>query len=427
MLKVLIVDDEPAALRSLRYLIPWEETGFTVSAVADCGERALELDDEQRFDLIITDIKMPGMDGLQLASAVRSRSDTPVFIVSGFHEFDYARQGIQLGVKDYLLKPVEAEELLRCLDHVKRELARKARLEQTLYRSLPALREQAAERWARGSREALGELAELGIGPEWEYSRYAVMLIELDDSPKKADGTSAVDDDRIRLRCFAVRNITDERAGRHGLSFREDGDRRIVMIIKLHEGLNSERQLADWAERLRQDLIRYAKEEVWIAIGGVAGSPEELPRSYEAALAVSRYRRNARESLPVATSEEVLGTNEAGIALVRQAERIIRRQFKQNAELKRLAAELHVNPNYLGQQFRSVTGMTFKDYVTKLRMETAKELLLYTDKKVYEIADEVGIRDLDWFYKRFKAYAGISANEFRAQTNKKAGPGCPGS
>lgn len=416
MLKVLIVDDEPAALRSLRYLIDWEANGFLVRAEAESGERALELDAEMGFDLIITDIKMPGMDGLELASAIRSRRDIPIFIVSGFHEFEYARQGIQLGVKNYLLKPVEADDLRRCLNHIKGELERKARLAQTLYRSVPALREQAAEQWVNGSVEAMREL---DVWLDLEQFRYCVLLVELEDARGLPEEASSGGDEERRLRYFAIRNIVDERAGCHGLTFRDSGDRKIVLICKLHGGLQSERQLAAWGEGLRQDLLQYAKADVGISIGSIADGPEDVPQSYVAAIAVSRYRRNAKERREVLTSEEALGGNDSGIALVRQAERVIRSQFKEHAELKRVAQELYVNPNYLGQQFRSVTGMTFKDYVLGLRMETAKELLQYTDKKVYEIADEVGIRDLDWFYKRFKAYVGISANEFRATANAR--------
>ncbi|NQX59763.1 response regulator transcription factor [Paenibacillus qinlingensis] len=124
MLKVLLVDDEPVIRAGLAQLIHWEKYGFTIVAKAKNGEQALQLMLEDTPDLIVTDIRMPKMDGLQLIQAVREERNlqTPVIILTGFNEFDYARQAIRYQVRDYLLKPVDKEELIAALTRIRASL-----------------------------------------------------------------------------------------------------------------------------------------------------------------------------------------------------------------------------------------------------------------------------------------------------------------
>ncbi|WP_160031566.1 response regulator transcription factor [Paenibacillus sp. An7] len=85
----------------------------------------------------------------------------------------------------------------------------------------------------------------------------------------------------------------------------------------------------------------------------------------------------------------------------------------QNITLKEISSTLHFNYSYLGQKFKYHENMTFNAYLLQQRMEKAKQLLEKTEMKVYEIANEVGYYEMDWFYKKFKLYTGVSANEYR--------------
>ncbi|WP_127530162.1 helix-turn-helix domain-containing protein [Paenibacillus kobensis] len=91
--------------------------------------------------------------------------------------------------------------------------------------------------------------------------------------------------------------------------------------------------------------------------------------------------------------------------------------LSQNITLKEISNILHFNYSYLGQKFKCHEKMTFNEYLLQQRMEKAKLLLVSTDMKVYEIASEVGYTEMDWFYKKFKAYTGVSANEYRKMTS----------
>ena len=105
--KVFLIEDEIVAREGIRDNVNWNAHGFQFSGDAPDGEIALSLLETTRPDLIITDIKMPFMDGLQLCKIVRERMpDTKIVILSGHDEFEYAHKAINLGVKEYILKPV---------------------------------------------------------------------------------------------------------------------------------------------------------------------------------------------------------------------------------------------------------------------------------------------------------------------------------
>lgn len=112
--KMLIVDDEPIICRGLKDTIPWEKYNIEVIDTAHDGQDAiLKVQNHANVDLVITDVRMPNMDGLQLTSFIhRNYPNIRMIMVSGYDEFSYAQKAIQLGVKDYLLKPVNIEELV---------------------------------------------------------------------------------------------------------------------------------------------------------------------------------------------------------------------------------------------------------------------------------------------------------------------------
>jgi two-component system response regulator YesN len=99
--------------------------------------------------------------------------------------------------------------------------------------------------------------------------------------------------------------------------------------------------------------------------------------------------------------------------IIDKVKEYVRETLNQNITLKEISHILHFNCSYLGQKFKYHESMTFNEYLLQQRMEKAKFLLENTDMRVYEIANEVGYIEMDWFYKKFKAYTGVSANEYR--------------
>ncbi|TBL77364.1 response regulator [Paenibacillus thalictri] len=126
-IKLLIVDDEPIICRGLRETIPWETIDAEVMGEASDGAEALELIGRLPVDLVLTDIHMDGMDGIALSKKLRELyPHIRIMILSGYDDFEYARQALRIGVEDYLLKPVDVDELMAMVKRIGGELTQEA-------------------------------------------------------------------------------------------------------------------------------------------------------------------------------------------------------------------------------------------------------------------------------------------------------------
>ena len=126
MLKVLIADDESKVAQLIRYLVDWSAFGMEIIGTASDGLRALDIIKEEKPELVITDIRMPNLNGIELVQKSKEAGLDPFFIIiSGFSEFEYAQRAIQLGVEDYLLKPLKKKDL----ENVLTKVARKHRID----------------------------------------------------------------------------------------------------------------------------------------------------------------------------------------------------------------------------------------------------------------------------------------------------------
>ncbi len=116
MMKVMIVEDEELILQGIRNIIDWEALGLKVIHLAHDGIEALKMWEQEPVHIVVTDISMPEMDGLTLLREIRKREEHVRFIIlTGYDEFAYAREAVRLDVENYILKPVDEEELKRQL------------------------------------------------------------------------------------------------------------------------------------------------------------------------------------------------------------------------------------------------------------------------------------------------------------------------
>ncbi|QHW33315.1 response regulator [Paenibacillus rhizovicinus] len=529
MYEVLIVDDEPLARQSLQYLIDWKAFGFKITGEAEDGKQALELMRQRHFSLVLTDIRMPTMNGLEFIEKLRGVSDAEVVILSGYEDFEYARQGLKLGVNDYLLKPVDEDDLIAALRRIGASIAERQLLRRQRDLGLTALRDQFLRRLAHGplSSPELEEQFRL-LNLRNEAERLHCLVVEMDFL--SADDGKLTERD-IELKSFAVRNVLEEMCDGKGYVF-EDTEERYGLLLFGTGGLNARND--DMPVKLAEEIgaaVRVnVKETVSIGVGQAAGDLRGVHQAYDSAEkaldakflrgkgsiltatnadggeaespelhalqeAVYEAIRNQREGevkealgrlwecckssglggnriraavlemlvqlLQLATSygansellfhhdygdyDRVMRTKTidelfafvdmkcVGVLLllnrlkdmqpnsvIGTVKRIVQEQYHSNVSLRTVAGQVFLNPNYLGKLFKAGTDSSFNEYLLQVRMEKAKELLLRTDKKVYEIALAVGYGELDWFYKRFKSYAGISAGEFRGKYAKES-------
>lgn len=268
MYKVLLVDDEPMIREGLRTLLEWESLGYEVVDTAANGKDALLKCEKHELDLIIVDIRMPEMNGLELIKAIReSGGNMHVLILSGYADFEYAKQAIVQRIDGYLLKPVDEDELMDYLNSLKKELdleyeARRQRQEGRQGNVEEDLKQLLAEGSQSGS---LPRLRENLNGTEYEL----LLLKTHERSDEDTAGTAQIK----RGLCERL-----EQAG-IGLAFNMEP----YLLILLNKSLGSERlrrdvyaMIADACEGLAADFT--------VVTGGKAAGCEDIPAAYQKAL-----------------------------------------------------------------------------------------------------------------------------------------------
>ncbi len=272
MIKVLIVDDEPKLREGLRALIPWEQLGFTVVATAANGLQALEKYHIHYPELIVVDIRMPGMDGLELIGELRNEGSTShVLILSGHADFDYAKRAIGYRIDGYLLKPVDEEEMISLLEELRETIDREDRFsrwneeEPTRNREslLRALLQPPAEE--SGEDDPGKQAAALGL----LSGRVEVVLIEL------LAPAHATEDEERKIIAAVEQHFTGS----------ED---RLFFMLPPYIGLLLKEPLQDGMcrERLMEELagqICPCGFNFTAAAGGAVPRPEEAAESFNAA------------------------------------------------------------------------------------------------------------------------------------------------
>ena len=146
---VLLVDDEEFVFEVMMKKLDWEALGFTIAGYAKNGVEALEMAEEMAPDVVMTDIKMPYMDGLTLAKKLKSQNPAiKIIIFSGFDEFEYAKEAIKVEAEEYILKPIDSEELAEVFTRIRHALDKELdekrnvdKLQEYYLNSLPMLQE----------------------------------------------------------------------------------------------------------------------------------------------------------------------------------------------------------------------------------------------------------------------------------------------
>lgn len=184
---IVLADDEPQILHGMLGGIPWEELGFSIAATAGNGQEALEYVQNLHPDLLISDIKMPFLDGLELAKILHdSLMHIKIVLFSGWDDFEYARRAISYGVSEYVLKPIDFEEMRQLLTKLHTELeeeydfrTNRERQEAIYQQSLPLLRQQFFTQLLQGKMTAEYATQQMTLlDLSLEYPAYSVALVQ---------------------------------------------------------------------------------------------------------------------------------------------------------------------------------------------------------------------------------------------------------
>lgn len=358
MYSVLLVDDEPLAIEGLQMFVDWERLGFRVCGVCENGAEAMSAASELMPDVIVTDIRMPEMDGLELIGRLQGdRGAAAEFVVlSAYGEFAFAKRAMQLGVRHYLMKPVIGEEAAEALKQVR------ARLD--------------TRRAIRRKADDDGEEASL---PALAAHRMKDLLQAIEDADRSR-ATDAVD---FLFRELAVCPTEWAKLFADSLS---------LQCVKLIRGLGGDPALL-LRERLEPDTN-----------GADAGPAIERTRIHAYAEQAIRAVQLLRDNKPGGTMAEV--------------DRYVREHYRSPLSIRDVAARFYLNPVYLGKAYQDKFGCGLLDRMHDLRIAEACEKLRGATGSISAIAEQVGYAHYRHFLQHFERRTGRKPAVYRASQSE---------
>ena len=537
-IKVFLVEDEMVIRRGIKNSIDWEKEGYIFCGEASDGELAYPMIIKEKPDILITDIRMPFMDGLELCKLVKKElPNIKILILSGYDEFDYAKEAIRLGVTEYLLKPISSGKLLEALNGVSESIRREKEDKDLVRKYMEEMRENTEHekqkffeqmiagnlsmadaletgkkyemslsagmynlllfRFTLGeenrkSGELLGE-AEYAIeklterleyvfefqrGVEgWafllmadneeqmservkelskdleeimkNYSTIAYFggigqpvarLRELEESFREAERALAA---RFTMELNRIISVDDIRMAQNVdtlddieiTSFGEIEKTRTMLEKFLNNGVEDEidefvdvyiHELPE--ENLKSVLMRqYIIMDAYIVmmsfcekIEGIEGEmqaqSEELKNSMKTIQTVEEIKNYIRMLLKkiIGVRDTISGRRYSDIIEIAK-DQIRKTYMSDEISLNTVAAEVGMSPSYFSSIFSKEMGKTFVEYLTEIRMDRAKELLMCSSMKTSEIGYEVGYKDPHYFSYIFKKTQNCTPKEFRAR------------
>jgi len=280
MIKVLIVDDEPFIRQGLNLLIKWKEHGCEVIGEASNGNEAIEIIKNQPVDLVITDIKMPEMNGLELIKNVKDNGYTNIkfIVLSGFYEFEYAKTAIKYGVKDYVLKPIQKEELNRVLDEFQQDFINEQNNLKEIEKAKNDSYEMNLNKLIIGKADSTTiKLLEEELNPS-DYLRF--MLIDIDMQDKSIDEKNQC---RLNIYNEIVKIIGSKN---HNMICELDDKKNMHSIGFIYDKKFLENDMVDEREYVNNlvcELTKKVSNKFYIYAGKAVESIENLKESYETA------------------------------------------------------------------------------------------------------------------------------------------------
>lgn len=365
MIKVFLVEDEAIIRRGIRDNIDWAGNGFEFVGEAGDGEYAYPLILKTEPDILITDIKMAFMDGLELSRLVKKAlPQTKIIVLSGYNEFDYAKEAIKIGISDYLLKPITSVSLVDALKKAAetiREEREKSKLLERYFASYEKYNEFLDKTDYSGvDRALISDFLKLGSTDEYD------LFVE--------EYFSAVGENNYKsllLRQYMTMDI-------------------FYCIQDFFKNINVKSE--DIAEEFR-DIKLLSK-----AFNSVETTKEYLKRIFCYAL----------------DKRDKVSNNRYG-SLIDVAKKYIAENYNRgDFSLNSISNHIGVSPSYFSSIFKQETGQSFVEYLTKVRIDKACELLKCTTLRTAEIGEQVGYNDPHYFSATFKKVMGMSPKEFKS-------------
>ena len=297
MYKVLLVDDESLIREAISENIQWSEMGFHFMGACENGRQAMEVIEKEQPDLLLTDINMPFVDGMELTKFVyENYPDTKVIIISGFDEFEYAKNAVKYQVLEYILKPITPREFLETLMRVK-ELFDEQRASQrdmkkirsAYVSNLPVVQGRYLYHILNGTADyskIAEKQEELRLDLQADY--YNTALVEGDSLEPFIKQYENIKDE---LALFAIYNITAEIVAEEkvGLAFQGMDEKTVILFMGEDRDLLKSK-IKEVLPKVRQAIEQFLDIQTTVAVGKMVSALEELPDSFAKTKSALEYK-----------------------------------------------------------------------------------------------------------------------------------------
>lgn len=375
MYNVFIMDDEPWSREVVKALGDWEKLGLRVAGEAEDGTEGLRRIGEQLPDIVVTDMRMPGIDGAELLHKLHERHPgMKLIVMSGYDDFVYTKGAIRSRAMEYLLKPINPEDLNAALARCKEELDREAGPRSSIFASGEDMQRYAGHR-----------------------DRIYASLLTLDK-----ERVAAAFDALARELASAKTSVAE--AG---------GTSRIAsdLLLMLEQFLSEQ-------EATLEQLLRGRDIAGADTIFGIRGSGADI----NADAVISTLKNGAAPQEAALAVGELYALAVEGLLALRQSRSRLEMEdvvayidahFQDPISLETVAGQFLVSREHLSRAFKASTGENLSDYIVRKRMEKARSLIAVDRLPIKHAAQLSGYEDIAYFYRVFKKHFGITPGELR--------------
>ena len=390
-MRILFVDDDAIIRRSMKTKIDWASHGWELVYEARDAMETLDFLKDNEVDIILSDIKLPGMNGIEMASIARDYYPLIKFVfLSGYKDFEYAQQVLKLNAVDYLTKPVDPDQLTEVLERAEKIYRSEQEREAIISQKYPQIKRSYISRLLRESFRNLDDSFLQAFDINISSGVGVVAFVDLkynDELPLQAARTL------LEQYCDIL-----TRQYRGSFFFCMD-DLRIFMIYT-DKSASDEAAFQTCLSRLENQVNTYVRDnhlgsEARFIYGTLMHSMNDLYASYQ-----------------VATRNSNLNVED----LLKDVHSYIDDHYSDcELSLGKIADHFNINHSYLTSIFKKKYGINLYDYIIHVRMENAAKLVTETDLKNYEIAEATGYSNPQYFSLSFKKYFHCTVTQYREQ------------
>lgn len=386
MYNILIVDDEPIVKIALRSILPWEEYGFFICGTAGNGLEALSLVEKQHPDVIITDLKMPGMDGLELIRTLKEKKyPGEILVLSNYEDFDSVRSALLLGAADYLLKiKIQADTLLACLNKTTEKLQKKAGEKSPVpEETISENRNRLLLSFFQGDSSIasfIQENRETELG--FMEKNCAICYVTFE---------KFLSNDAFSISSNLLRDmILDAVQGALQPYILVLNDYSALVVFSQKELTVSQIKVEQLVKKLYNRFTMYQSFAPDMPYQENLKNYEEARKIYQ-----SFHQNEGHYKNDVAKTIAYMEEN-----------------YMHRLTLASISANVNLSSSYLCRVFKSEVGTSITSYLNNLRIRKAATLIKEQDLSLKEISAMVGIDDQLYFSRLFKKCMGISPSEY---------------